>query len=42
MPGPKGKIVHAEIKIGDSMIMLADEHPEMGYRGPRSTWRHHA
>ena len=36
MPDPKGKIAHAEIKIGDSMIMLADEHPEMGYRGPRS------
>jgi PhnB protein len=27
---------HAEIKIGDSVIMLADEHPAMGYRGPRS------
>ena len=29
MPGPKGKIGHAEIKIGDSPIMLADEYPEM-------------
>jgi PhnB protein len=36
MPDPKGKIGHAEIKIGDSMVMLADEHPEMGYRGPHS------
>jgi PhnB protein len=36
MPGPDGKIGHAEIKIGDSAIMLADEHPEMGYRGPQS------
>lgn len=30
------KIGHAEIKIGDSPIMLADEHPEMGYVGPKS------
>ena len=34
--GPDGKIGHAEIKIGDSPIMLADEYPEMGYRGPRA------
>jgi PhnB protein len=34
MGGPDGKIGHAEIKIGNSPIMLADEHPEMGYRGP--------
>ncbi len=33
---PDGKIGHAEIKIGDSYIMLADEHPDMGYRGPQS------
>jgi PhnB protein len=31
-----GKIGHAEIKIGDSPIMLADEQPEMGYRSPKS------
>ena len=36
MAAPDGKIGHAEIKIGDSPIMLADEHPEMGYRGPKS------
>ena len=36
MPGPGGKIGHAEINIGDSVIMLADEHPEMGARGPRA------
>jgi PhnB protein len=36
MPNPDGKIGHAEIKIGDSVIMLADEHPERGYRGPQS------
>ena len=36
MPAPGGKIGHAEIKIGDSPIMLADEYPEMGYKGPQS------
>jgi PhnB protein len=34
-PGPGGLIGHAEIKIGDSPIMLADEYPDMGYRGPK-------
>ncbi len=34
MPQPDGKVGHAEIKIGDSPIMLADEHPEMGFSGP--------
>jgi PhnB protein len=29
-----GRVGHAEIKIGDSVIMLADEHPSMGYRSP--------
>jgi PhnB protein len=28
MPGPDGKIGHAELEIGDSMIMLADSFPE--------------
>jgi PhnB protein len=36
MDGPDGKIAHAEMKIGDSPIMLADEHPEMGFRSPTS------
>jgi PhnB protein len=36
MPAPDGKIGHAEIKIGDSHIMLADEYPERGYLGPQS------
>src|SRR2546428_415740 len=36
MPGPGGKIMHAEIKIGDSPIMLADECPEMGALSPQS------
>src|SRR5437879_8822494 len=35
-PAPDGKIGHAEIKIGDSPIMLADEFPEMGYKGPQT------
>ena len=33
---PEGKIGHAEIKIGDSPIMLADAYPDMGYNGPKS------
>jgi PhnB protein len=35
-PTPDGKIGHAEIKIGDSPIMLADAYPDMGYNGPKS------
>jgi PhnB protein len=34
--GPGDKIAHSEIKIGDSIIMVADEHPEMGYRSPET------
>ena len=30
------QIMHAEIKIGDSMVMLADEFPDMGYKGPQA------
>lgn len=32
--GPGGSVGHAEIRIGDSPIMLADEMPQMGYRSP--------
>ncbi|MEO8349634.1 MAG: VOC family protein [Acidobacteriota bacterium] len=32
----KGKIGHAEIQIGDSRVMLADEFPEMGFLSPRT------
>jgi PhnB protein len=31
-----GKVMHAEIKIGDALVMLADEFPEMGFRSPES------
>jgi PhnB protein len=36
MADSSGKIGHAEIKIGDSVIMLADEVTGMGYRSPQS------
>lgn len=36
MPMPGGKLGHAEIRIGDSAVMLADEFPEMDVRGPQS------
>jgi PhnB protein len=33
---PNGKIGHAELRIGDSVIMLADEYPDMNARGPHA------
>jgi PhnB protein len=36
MPAPGGKVMHAEVKIGDSHLMLADEFEEWGNRGPRA------
>jgi PhnB protein len=36
MDGPQGKIAHAEIKIGDSIVMLSDEILGTGARSPRS------
>jgi len=34
LEGPDGQVGHAELRIGDSIIMMADEHPAMGYFGP--------
>jgi PhnB protein len=36
MEGPGGTIGHAELIIGDSTVMLADEVSEMGYRSPKT------
>jgi PhnB protein len=36
MEAPGGRVGHAEITIGNSKIMLADEFPDMGARGPRA------
>ena len=36
MPGPDGKILHAEIKIGDSIIFLGEENPQMGAKSPQT------
>jgi PhnB protein len=36
MAGPDGRVGHAELEIGDSLIMLADEYPDMGARGPKT------
>lgn len=36
MPQPDGRVGHAELKFGDSVVMLADEYPEMQVVGPRT------
>lgn len=35
-PEPGGKLMHAEIKVGDSLIMLGDEHPEWNTLSPQT------
>jgi PhnB protein len=36
MKGPDGKVMHAELRIGDSLIMVADEFPQWGSLSPQS------
>jgi PhnB protein len=36
MPGPDGKIMHAEIKIGDSIVFLGEENPQMNAKSPQT------
>lgn len=35
LPGPDGRLMHGAIRIGNSMVMLVDENPEYGMRGPK-------
>ena len=36
MLGPDGKLMHAALRIGDSMVMLAEENPDWGSLGPKA------
>jgi uncharacterized glyoxalase superfamily protein PhnB len=36
MPGPDGKLMHAELKFGDRVVMMGDESPEMGALSPQA------
>ena len=36
MDGPDKRVGHAELQLGDSVIMLADQYPDMGYLGPKA------
>jgi PhnB protein len=36
LPGPDGKIVHASLRIGDSVLMLSEEAPRWGSLGPKA------
>jgi uncharacterized glyoxalase superfamily protein PhnB len=35
LPGPGGKLMHASVRIGDSILMLTDEMPSYGALGPK-------
>lgn len=34
--GPDGKVMHAELAIGEGLVFVADEFPQMGLRSPKS------
>lgn len=36
LDAPGGNVGHAEIQLGDSVVMVSDEWPDMGMRGPRA------
>lgn len=36
MPGQKGQVMHAELEIGDSVLMLAEENPQIGANSPQT------
>jgi PhnB protein len=36
LPGPNGKLMHASMRIGDSVVMLVDEFLDWGVRGPKT------
>jgi PhnB protein len=36
MPGPGGAVMHAELKLGDSIVMLGEESPQMGTSAPQT------
>lgn len=40
LPGPGGKVMHAAIRIGDSVVMLMDDFPEWGSLGPKGAQGH--